>query len=276
MGGGARAWAARAKLAELGASCVVTDPAQLPPSPSPSALCLALKPQVMDGSAPAYARWRADDTLVLSIAAGKPIAAFERYYGGSGVPVIRAMPNTPAAIGRGASVLCANRAATAADRAFATTLLQAVGEVSWVEDEGLMHAVTALSGSGPAYLFLLIEAMASAGERLGLPAETAMRAGAGRPWPVRASSRGAKARPPQLSVTMSRAPAGRRKPRSRSSCVRVRGFRVSWKRQCVLPCGDRWSSPDPARLALPCREPSYRPNHGTRTIGPGTREENHE
>ena len=165
----------RQALGTFGISHVHAEPAGLPSSELPRALVLALKPQVMDAVAPTYRPWCGPETLVLSIAAGKPIAAFESYFGAAGVKVARAMPNTPAAVGRGASVLCANAAATSADRDLATALMAAVGEVAWIEREELMHAVTALSGSGPAYVFNLIEAMAAAGERLGLPAEIAAR-----------------------------------------------------------------------------------------------------
>ena len=116
----------------------------------------------------------AADTLVLSIAAGKPIALFERALG-RGRGVVRAMPNTPAAVGRGVTVLCANAAAGQAQRDLAERLMAAVGDVHWVDDEELMHAVTAVSGSGPAYVFHLIEALAAAGVRAGLPEELAMR-----------------------------------------------------------------------------------------------------
>ena len=152
----------------------VTGPAELPPGLEPKVLVLAVKPQVMDEALPAYRERAAAGTLVLSIAAGKPIALFERAFG-PGRPVVRAMPNTPAAVGRGTTVLCANAAADEAARGMAEDLMSAVGEIHWVEDEELMHAVTALSGGGPAYVFLLIEALAAAGARAGLPAEMAAR-----------------------------------------------------------------------------------------------------
>jgi pyrroline-5-carboxylate reductase len=111
---------------------------------------------------------------VLSIAAGKAIATFEAIFGAS-TPIVRAMPNTPAAVGRGATVLCANQRVDAGRRAEAEALMAAVGTTDWVEDEDLLHAVTAMSGGGPAYVFLLIETLAAAGARLGLPADLAMR-----------------------------------------------------------------------------------------------------
>lgn len=142
----------------------------LPDGLSPRVLVLAVKPQVMDEILPAYDALVGPGTLVLSIAAGRPIASFERAFA-PGTAVVRAMPNTPAAVGRGVSVLCANPVAAAdpARRALAETLMAAVGEVLWVEDEDLLHAVTAVSGGGPAYVFLLIETLAAAAERAGLP-----------------------------------------------------------------------------------------------------------
>ena len=150
------------------------DAAALPRGRKPAALMLAVKPQMMDAALPAYAPLVGADTLVLSIAAGKPIALFERVFGADRA-VVRAMPNTPAAVGRGVTVLCANAAAGPDARALAERLMAAVGEVHWVDDEDLMHAVTAVSGSGPAYVFHVIEALAAAGVRQGLPEELAMR-----------------------------------------------------------------------------------------------------
>jgi pyrroline-5-carboxylate reductase len=151
----------------------VGRPEDLPAASAPGALLLAVKPQTMDAALPAYAARVAPDTLVLSIAAGKPIALLERALG-EGLGVVRAMPNTPAAVGRGVSVLCANASATEAQRELAERLMAAVGAVHWIEDEDLMHAVTAVSGSGPAYVFHLIEALAEAGARAGLPEPLAM------------------------------------------------------------------------------------------------------
>lgn len=130
------------------------------------AIVMAVKPQSMADVVPAYKDF-ARNAVTLSIAAGTPIGFFEGQFG-AGAAVVRAMPNTPAAIGRGMSVLCANADTNADQKALSETLMQAAGAVDWVEDEGLMDAVTALSGSGPAYVFHLIEAMAAAGEALGL------------------------------------------------------------------------------------------------------------
>ena len=147
-------------------------PAELPES-AVAALVVAVKPQVVDQVLAPLARQVGPATTVVSIAAGKPISTFEAAFGPD-IAVVRAMPNTPAAVGRGVSVLCANRAATEEARALAGRLMQAVGAVHWTADEDLMHAVTAVSGSGPAYVFHLIEALAAAGEAAGLPADLAM------------------------------------------------------------------------------------------------------
>ena len=145
----------------------------LPEGLSPRILVLAVKPQVMPAVLDElHARLVAPE-LVVSIAAGKPLAVFEHTFGTS-VPVVRVMPNTPAAIGRGISALFANAAAGKADRELAEALMLAVGETVWLASEDDMHAVTALSGGGPAYVFLLVEAMAVAGERLGLETDLAM------------------------------------------------------------------------------------------------------
>jgi pyrroline-5-carboxylate reductase len=140
---------------------------------APDVVVFATKPQVMDAAVPAYKPLAKPGTLFLSIAAGKTLAFFERHLGAR-VAAIRAMPNTPAQIGRGITVACANRNIDARQRALAGELLSAVGEVGWVEDEGLIDAVTAVSGSGPAYVFLLAECLAAAGEAAGLPQALAM------------------------------------------------------------------------------------------------------
>jgi pyrroline-5-carboxylate reductase len=146
----------------------------LPPELRPGAIVLAVKPQAMATVLPAYRRFVADDVLFLSIAAGKTLGFFARQLGDQAA-VVRAMPNTPAAIGRGIAVLCANAAVGKTQRHRAEALLAAVGEVAWVEDEALLDAVTAVSGSGPAYVFLLIECLTAAAIAEGLPAELALR-----------------------------------------------------------------------------------------------------
>jgi pyrroline-5-carboxylate reductase len=139
----------------------------------PDVVVLAVKPQIMDEVCAAIAPGIPKQALVLSIAAGKPVAAYERAFGAD-QPVVRVMPNTPAAIGKGMSVAVANAHVSAEQRALAHELLSAVGKVEWVRDETMMDAVTALSGSGPAYIFLLIETLAKAGEKAGLPPDMAM------------------------------------------------------------------------------------------------------
>jgi pyrroline-5-carboxylate reductase len=131
-----------------------------------AALVIAVKPQSFREAGAALKPLTASSTLVVSIMAGTPIALLEAVCGGS---VVRAMPNTPAAIGRGITVAVAAKKVSTAQRAIADALLRAIGSVEWVEDEGLMDAVTAVSGSGPAYVFLLAEELARAGVAAGLP-----------------------------------------------------------------------------------------------------------
>ncbi len=136
----------------------------------PDVVVVAVKPQILDEVIAPYARFVASGALFLSIAAGKTIATFEAALG-SDAHIVRAMPNTPASIGRGIAVCVANAGVNPAGRDTATALLEAVGEVAWVDDEALLDAVTAVSGSGPAYIFLLAEAMAHAGVMAGLSVE---------------------------------------------------------------------------------------------------------
>jgi pyrroline-5-carboxylate reductase len=141
------------------------------PDVAPRAIVLAIKPQNFEASLPAYRGLVRPGVLVLSIAAGIVIETMERLLGDAAV--IRAMPNTPAAVGAGMTALIGNRHVAAADRALAQRLLAAVGRVVWLENEGQMDAVTAVSGSGPAYVFHLVEALAKAAEAQGLPLELA-------------------------------------------------------------------------------------------------------
>ncbi|WP_341702704.1 pyrroline-5-carboxylate reductase [Ferrovibrio sp.] len=133
----------------------------------PDIVMLAVKPQAMDAAAPAYAGYAAQGACFLSIAAGKTLAGLNALLGGNAA-IVRSMPNTPAAVGRGITVCCAGPGVTAAQRDACQTLLEAVGEVGWVGDEALIDAVTAVSGSGPAYVFWLTECLAAAGEKAGL------------------------------------------------------------------------------------------------------------
>lgn len=144
-----------------------------PPPAAPAVAVIAVKPQMMQTALPDVARWGGGQTLFISVAAGTPLAHFARVLG-AGTPVVRAMPNTPAAIGRGITALIGNAHAGAADLALADLLMGAVGETLRLSDEGQMDAVTALSGSGPAYVFHLIEAMTAAGIAQGLPAAMAL------------------------------------------------------------------------------------------------------
>jgi pyrroline-5-carboxylate reductase len=141
---------------------------------APSVVVLAVKPQTMESVIGDCRRFVAPSTVFLSIAAGKTIAWFAHHLG-EGAAIVRSMPNTPAAVGRGITVAVANARAAPAQKARCAELLAAVGEVLWVEDEALLDPVTAVSGGGPAYVFLLIETLAKAGARAGLPADVATR-----------------------------------------------------------------------------------------------------
>jgi pyrroline-5-carboxylate reductase len=147
--------------------------AEIPARFRPGAVVLAVKPQAMAEALPPYGRFAKQDAVFLSIAAGKTIAAIKGLLGGGAV--VRAMPNLPAAVGRGITVACADPSVPARQRDQCQALLAGMGEVAWVEDEGLMDAVTAVSGSGPAYVFLLVECLAEAGVAAGLEPELAMR-----------------------------------------------------------------------------------------------------
>ena len=151
---------------------VVASPASIPADFEPTVVVLAVKPQVMAETLPAYCRYATP--VFLSIAAGKTLDFFAAHLGPD-VAIVRAMPNTPAAVRRGITVAVAGPPVSTAQRQCCDTLLTAVGEVLWIEDEALMDAVTAVSGSGPAYVYLLTEAMADAGRQAGLPDEIADR-----------------------------------------------------------------------------------------------------
>ncbi len=140
----------------------------------PAVAVLAVKPQMMGDALPRLAALGNGDTVVLSIAAGTPIRAFETALG-ERTPIVRAMPNTPAAVGRGITALIGNAHAGAGALALAEALMQAVGQTVRLDDEQQMDAVTGVSGSGPAYVFLTIEALAAAGEAEGLSRDLALR-----------------------------------------------------------------------------------------------------
>lgn len=138
----------------------------------PSIILLAVKPQMMDEALAPLAKHAGPDTLVLSIAAGRSLQSIEAQLP-ERTSVIRAMPNMPAAIGRGITVAAPNLHVSPAQRKLADELLSSLGKVLWVEDESLLDPVTAVSGSGPAYVFLLVECLAEAGQAAGLDAELA-------------------------------------------------------------------------------------------------------
>ena len=134
----------------------------------PSVCLVAIKPQVLKGEAEALAGFARSGALMISIAAGTSIKALAAAWGRN-ARIIRAMPNTPGSIGCGISGLYAAKGTTAADRKRAAILLSALGEIVWVTSEELIDSVTAVSGSGPAYLFLMTEALTEAGVAEGLP-----------------------------------------------------------------------------------------------------------
>ena len=136
-------------------------------------LFLAVKPQAMDAVLPPLKTLVGPKTVVVSVAAGKTLAYLERHLGQAAM--VRAMPNTPAMIGRGVTGAYANAGVDAEQKAQVEALLKVSGPVEWVTGEGDIDAVTALSGSGPAYVFYLVECMAEAGRKLGLPADLAMK-----------------------------------------------------------------------------------------------------
>jgi pyrroline-5-carboxylate reductase len=138
----------------------------------PAVVVVAVKPQSMDQAFPPLAQLSRQSTIVLSVAAGRRIDGFERYLP-KGTPVVRCMPNTPASIGRGITAAVGNAHVTPAKRSTCDALLRAIGEVVWVDEEGLLDAVTAVSGSGPAYVFYLAECLAEAGIKAGLAPELA-------------------------------------------------------------------------------------------------------
>ncbi len=144
-----------------------------PPEP-PAVVVLAVKPQIMDDVLPPLLPLIVGDTVVLSIAAGRTTASMERHLG-ERTAIVRAMPNLPASIGRGITVAHSNAAVTPDQAERCIALLSAVGEVAWVDDEALLDPVTAVSGSGPAYVFLLTECLAEAGVEAGLDEALARR-----------------------------------------------------------------------------------------------------
>ncbi len=141
--------------------------------PAPAVTIIAVKPQMMGQVLPAAANLFGANTLVVSIAAGTTLNKLEDLAGRE-LAIIRAMPNTPAAIGMGITALCGNAVVAVSQMELASQLMQAVGQVVTLESEAQMDAVTALSGSGPAYIFHMVECLAATGTRLGLDEDTAM------------------------------------------------------------------------------------------------------
>ncbi len=143
------------------------------PTTPPRVLLIAVKPQIMDGVLETITDLAGPETLILSVVAGKTMARFEAQFGAM-ARVVRTIPNTPAAVGRGITGCVANTAASDDDRLLTQALLEAVGRVVWVKEEAQIDAITAVSGSGPAYVFHMVEALAKAGVAAGLPQDTAL------------------------------------------------------------------------------------------------------
>ena len=158
------------EIAGLAARGLLLNPTTLPSRTD--AVVIAVKPQTAPEALAGIAGRIAPGAVVISIMAGRTIGFIEAALP-AGTAIVRAMPNTPAAIGRGITVAVPNAEVTPAQRDLAHRLLAATGAVEWVDDEALMDAVTAVSGSGPAYIFLLAESLARAGEKAGLPAPLA-------------------------------------------------------------------------------------------------------
>ena len=151
---------------------VFPDPGDLPPGFVPAAVVLAVKPQQADAALPGVARFAGDRAVMLSIMAGRAIAGLQALLG-AGAPVVRAMPNTPAAIRQGITVACPGPGVSPAQKTLCNDLLASVGEVAWVDDERLIDPVTAVSGGGPAYVFLLAELLERAAVEQGIPSALA-------------------------------------------------------------------------------------------------------
>jgi pyrroline-5-carboxylate reductase len=159
------------EISALAARGVRINPASVADA---AVIVLAVKPQVAGDVVPALKGMTGPQTLAVSVMAGKTIAFLGGALG-NGTAIVRSIPNTPAAIGRGITVAVPNANVTGTQRALADTLLSSIGAVEWVDDEALIDAATAVSGSGPAYVFLLAESLARAGAAVGLPADLAAR-----------------------------------------------------------------------------------------------------
>ncbi len=161
--------AIKARISEAGATHHVAPPAGV----KAGILFIAVKPQVMEKVLPAFTGMMGPETVVVTVAAGKTLGFIEGFLGPAAM--VRAMPNTPAMVGRGITGAFANARVSETAKAAVDGLLKVSGPVEWVESEALIDAVTAVSGSGPAYVFYLVECMAEAGRKIGLPADLAMR-----------------------------------------------------------------------------------------------------
>jgi pyrroline-5-carboxylate reductase len=161
----------RARAARLGCKIAASSDEVLAEA-APELIVLAVKPQIIRAVTEGYRRFADGNTTFLSIAAGTGVATFEEILGREAA-IMRCMPNTPAAIGKGMLVTFANANVPDEAKAFVNDLLSASGEVATIEDESLMDAVTAVSGSGPAYVFHFIECLTEAGAKAGLPVATA-------------------------------------------------------------------------------------------------------
>ena len=159
------------KLARTKAITLVSAPSAVK-AKKIAACIVAIKPQILKGEAPSLAAIAGSGALMISIAAGAPVAALQAAWGKK-ARIIRAMPNTPGAIGKGITGLYAARGATAADKTRADALLSALGQTLWVNREELIDSVTALSGSGPAYVFHMVEALSAAAVSVGFDKVTA-------------------------------------------------------------------------------------------------------
>lgn len=147
----------------------------LTPSPTPpQVLVLAVKPQMLDGAAPGLRPSVSEKTLLISILAGKTIANLKAHFPNA-LGLVRAMPNLPGAVGRGMTGLVAGLPIGETERATAEALMRAIGEIEWLANEDQLDSMTAVSGSGPAYIFYLVEALAAAGVKAGLEEAAAMR-----------------------------------------------------------------------------------------------------
>ena len=157
------------KLGCLGLSSA----SEIPSDFQPDVIVLAVKPQVIGDVLPMFRAFAEKGSLVISIAAGTRIETFETAFGKASA-IVRAMPNTPAAIHQGMIVCCPNGHVSSGQKDYCDRLMLAIGSVAWIEEEGFMDAVTGLSGSGPAYVFYMIEAMTAAGLKAGLPEDLAV------------------------------------------------------------------------------------------------------